>query len=420
MTMTKLFQERWRRANVTTIKYFKRLFNDHFLVFLVISFGGVVLGYRTLLTDSYAVRLWQSPWLAGGVALWLVIGLQFGQLVTYFKSADALFLMGSDRQIAADYLPRALALSFGYAVLWQIAAIGSVLPILWRMETMTICRLLLLCALILGYKWGMLVLARQALFLTAQARSFSENILRLRQLVGRLLLPWVVVLLVLTLPEALLIVVGLFFVLVLVAFGMRYRVTSIRAAHMAVNWPLAIAQATNHEQRVFRFYATFAEIPNQVKPIKRRQYLDSIIKRLTKQRAVMYRLYLIRFARDTDNLPLVLRLAGLGVVLVVALNQAPTWLVAVIAAAVIYLISFQLVPLYWDTQHKLWTRLMPLSPTVRQRGFMTFVQQILDFVSGALLVASLTHGWLSGLTTLVGVAGMRLFITQIYLPKQLK
>ena len=99
MAMTKLFAARWHQANHITVTYLKRLFNDHFLVFLVIAFGAGVLGYRELLTDPRYMQLWQSPWLIAAVVLWLVVGLQFGTLITYFKPADALFLMGSDQQL---------------------------------------------------------------------------------------------------------------------------------------------------------------------------------------------------------------------------------------------------------------------------------------------------------------------------------
>ena len=89
MAMTKLFASRWHQANHITVTYLKRLFNDHFLVFLVIAFGAGVLGYRELLTDPRYMQLWQSPWLIAAVVLWLIVGLQFGALITYFKPADA-------------------------------------------------------------------------------------------------------------------------------------------------------------------------------------------------------------------------------------------------------------------------------------------------------------------------------------------
>ncbi|WP_312041047.1 ABC transporter permease, partial [Leuconostoc lactis] len=166
--MTKIFESRWHQANHITITYLKRLFNDHFLVFLVIAFGAGVLGYRELLTDPRYMRLWQSPWLIAAVVLWLVVGLQFGALITYFKPADALFLMGSDQQLIKHYLPRAFAVSYGWAVVWQSAAIGLIVPILWQIWGVSSWRLALLWGIVLAYKGQLLLVARQRLFLTLQ------------------------------------------------------------------------------------------------------------------------------------------------------------------------------------------------------------------------------------------------------------
>ncbi len=418
MIMTNLFQQRWRRANKTTSKYFKRLFNDHFLVFLVIGFGGVVLGYRDLLTAPQYAMIWHAPWLVWLVAGWLTLGLQFGSLVTYFKPADALFLMGRDREIATNYLSRALALSFGYASLWQAAAFGSILPILWRMQQMTWARLLVLGGFVLIYKWGLLMLERQRLLLAQHRRQLSENLVQ--RLIVRGFVPMVGIVLVGFLPQRLLIGVGCLMLVVLVALTRYAHLSSKNAQTIAMNWPAAIAQAARHEQRVFQFYATFSEVPNQIKTIKRRRYLDGLMKRLTKQRDVMYRLYLIRLARDTESLPLVLRLTAIGMVLIAALNQAPLWLYPVIAAAVSYLISFQLLPNYFDTQRKLWTRLMPVTSHNRQRAYLTLMGQVLGVVGIGLVLSGLTQGWLPAAVVLFGVLGMRVFLMQVYLPKQLK
>ena len=83
----------------------------------------------------------------------------------------------------------------------------------------------------------------------------------------------------------------------------------------------------------------------------------------------MFRLYLIRLARDTEILPLIVRLLLVGVVLIIALKSAPLWLITTIAAAILYLMTFQMLPLYDDTHQNLWTRLMPVSKTERLKSF---------------------------------------------------
>ena len=418
MAMTKLFAARWHQANHITVTYLKRLFNDHFLVFLVIAFGAGVLGYRELLTDPRYMQLWQSPWLIAAVVLWLVVGLQFGTLITYFKPADALFLMGSDQQLVKHYLPRAFAVSYGVAMVWQSAVIGLIVPIFWQIVGMSGWRLALLWCIVLAYKGQLLLIARQRLFLTLQQ---SDHAWRryVQASIYRVVIPGGLLTLLLTVPQKWLGLVGLTLLIILCLAGYRYWLTATRAKSLAINWPIVIAQAQQHEQRVYRFYATFAEIPNQPRTIKRRRYLDGVIKTLTKRQSVMYRLYLIRLARDNDSLPLAMRLAVLGLLLVWALAQAPIWLVAVIAAAVMYLITFQLLPLYTNTQQTLWTRLMPVSPATQQQAFITLNQQLNGLVASLLVLASWPHGWATMGATLISVVVMWLFLSRVYLPKQL-
>ena len=45
MKINDLFVQRFVRAQNINIKYLKLLFNDHFVVFLLIAFGASVLGY---------------------------------------------------------------------------------------------------------------------------------------------------------------------------------------------------------------------------------------------------------------------------------------------------------------------------------------------------------------------------------------
>ena len=418
MAMTKLVAARWHQANHITVTYLKRLFNDHFLVFLVIAFGAGVLGYRELLTDPRYMQLWQSPWLIAAVVLWLVVGLQFGALITYFKPADALFLMGGDQQLVKHHLPRAFAVSYGVAMVWQSAIIGLIVPILWQIGGMSGWRLALLWCIVLAYKGQLLLIARQRLFLTLQQSNHAWR-RGVQAIIYRVVIPGGLLTLLLTVPQKWLGLVGLTLLIILCLAGYRYWLTATRAKSLAINWPIAIAQAQQHEQRVYRFYATFAEIPNQPRTIKRRRYLDGVIKTLTKRQSVMYRLYLIRLARDNDSLPLAMRLAVLGLLLVWALAQAPIWLVAVIAAAVMYLITFQLLPLYTNTQQTLWTRLMPVSPATQQQAFITLNQQLNGLVASLLVWASWPHGWATMGATLISVVVMWLFLSRVYLPKQL-
>ena len=48
MALNKLFMQRFARNQRTNLKYLRLLFNDHFIVFLMIAIGGLLLAYRQL------------------------------------------------------------------------------------------------------------------------------------------------------------------------------------------------------------------------------------------------------------------------------------------------------------------------------------------------------------------------------------
>ncbi|GMA70717.1 hypothetical protein GCM10025879_19630 [Leuconostoc litchii] len=124
----------------------------------------------------------------------------------------------------------------------------------------------------------------------------------------------------------------------------------------------------------------FAEIPNQPKIIKRRFYLDIFLYRLIKSKPAMLKLYWTRLARDTEILPLITRLIIIGMIIIGVLKSAPDWLIIGIAIIIVYLVNFQLLPLFSDTQKKLWTRLMPIPNSNKQQMFIRLHRTMNYFV----------------------------------------
>ncbi|MFH0349346.1 ABC transporter permease [Leuconostoc citreum] len=67
---------------------------------------------------------------------------------------------------------------------------------------------------------------------------------------------------------------------------------------------------------------------------------------------MMYSLYLLRLARGTELLSLILRLTIVGGLLIAALSTAPKWVILSIAGLMLYLVAFQLLPLFRETEQK--------------------------------------------------------------------
>ncbi|MCC7668162.1 MAG: ABC transporter permease [Leuconostoc pseudomesenteroides] len=371
MRIDSLFQERSRRAQKTNVRYLRLLFNDHFILFLMIALGAGILGYRDLLTAHQSVTYWHSIWWQAISIVWLLVGLQFGNLVTYFKPADRLYLFANDHDIIKSYLAMAMRLSICYASVWQMIFIAVIAPILWRMDVDNWSRLFFLIIFVISYKMLLLMYERDKLFLKSRRLTIAifEPDAIAEKILFRFLVPGTLLVFIIGLStdqSNVMVIIWLLFAGIVVRY---FAVTDSKSELFAIDWLRATAQAQAQQQRTLHFFALFAEVPHQPKTIKRRRYLDSLLKRLTKGQGSLFQLFLTRLARDTEILPLIIRLFLVGVVLVIALKSAPLWLIMIIAAAVLYLITFQMLPLYDDTQKNLWTRLIPISKVERLKSF---------------------------------------------------
>lgn len=371
MKVDSLFQERLRRAQKTNVRYLRLLFNDHFILFLMIALGAGILGYRDLLTAHQSVTYWHSIWWQAISIVWLLVGLQFGNLVTYFKPADRLYLFANDHDIIKSYLAMAMRLSAFYASVWQMIFIAVIAPILWRMDVDNWSRLFFLIIFVISYKMLLLMYERDKLFLKSRRLTIAifEPDAIAEKILFRFLVPGTLLAFIIGLStdqSNVMVIIWLLFAGIVVRY---FAVTESKSQLFAIDWLRATSQAQVQQQRTLHFFALFAEVPHQPKTIKRRRYLDSLLKRLTKGQGSLFQLFLTRLARDTEILPLIIRLFLVGVVLVIALKSAPLWLIMIIAAAVLYLITFQMLPLYDDTQKNLWTRLIPISKVERLKSF---------------------------------------------------
>ncbi|WP_349549432.1 ABC transporter permease [Leuconostoc pseudomesenteroides] len=371
MKVDSLFQERSRRAQKTNVRYLRLLFNDHFILFLMIALGAGILGYRDLLTAHQSVTYWHSIWWQAISIVWLLVGLQFGNLVTYFKPADRLYLFANDHAIIKSYLAMAMRLSICYASVWQMIFIAVIAPILWRMDVDNWSRLFFLIIFMISYKMLLLMYERDKLFLKSRRLTIAifEPDAIAEKILFRFLVPGTLLAFIIGLStdqSNVMVIIWLLFAGIVVRY---FAVTESKSQLFAIDWLRATSQAQAQQQRTLHFFALFAEVPHQPKTIKRRRYLDLLLKRLTKGQGSLFQLFLTRLARDTEILPLIIRLFLVGVVLVIALKSAPLWLIMIIAAAVLYLITFQMLPLYDDTQKNLWTRLIPISKVERLKSF---------------------------------------------------
>ncbi len=101
--MNEIFKKRrnlWYKQN---IKYLRYVFNDHFVLFLMILLGALVVQYINFL-QIHQLNLW------GKIILVILISLAsqiVGRLATFIESPDKVFLLTKEMEVRA-YLVKCL------------------------------------------------------------------------------------------------------------------------------------------------------------------------------------------------------------------------------------------------------------------------------------------------------------------------
>ena len=412
MNMRKVFKERFINAQKRNLRYLRLLFNDHFVLFLLIAFGGLVLGYREIFKQAEFNWVWHSPVTPFLIAFFLTLVFQIGKLVTYFEPADRLFFLGTDYFIATDYLCYALWSSFCFSMLWQYLAIVSILPIIIKLGELSIIKLITLIAFYLIYKLVILLLEKEQLF---QSSRLKMN--HMYYLIVYYLIPFLLLGFILSLSSSFfLVLINFFTVVFLLIILMNFR----NNHKVSINWKMAIEQAVKHKQLVYQFYAIFAEIPQQVKTIKRRRYLDLFLKLITRNQKALYRLYVVRLARDRDILPLLVNILLVGAILILLIPRTTIFLTMGIGLIILYLVTFQLIPLFKDTENTLWTRIIPIDISQRERIFMSLVYRMNLLVSAILVSCNFKNGLHQSITFVIILIAGNLLLSKIYVPHQLQ
>lgn len=424
MNAKALYYKRFRAAQKNNIKYFRLLFNDHFVLFLLIALGTSILGYRQLLTydtiSSFGKPcLWQVF-----IVLWLLLGLQIGSLMTYFKPADRLFLLSQDTNICHQYFKSALKVSVAVSATVQLIFVGLLVPILYQLYYESYDRIICLLAFLIVFKTFILVYERYKQLMISHSRMlmiFEPNSL-IEKVLFRFLMPMVFIVLILIVPSSMVFICTAILLIIAIFMIYLFSISKSLSYRVAMNWQNAIEYERKRQQRIQSFYASFADVPNKETVIKQRPIINWLIQPLTKSSTVMYRLYMLRFIRTQELFPLIGRLAFVGGILIYILKSAPLWLILVTSALFIYLVNFQFLPLYRSTQMNLWTRLIPVTDIQKERDFRKLARQLSIMTSLYFMICIvLGQNKLSDMA-LVGVSIIliNIIINSIYLPFILK
>ena len=184
-----------------------------------------------------------------------------------------------------------------------------------------------------------------------------------------------------------------------------------------LDWDYVISQESKRKQVLLRFFALFTQVKGVSNSVKRRAYLDFILKAVQKVPSKIWQnLYLRSYLRNGDLFALSLRLLLLSLLAVIFIEQS--WIATAVVILFNYLLLFQLLALYHAFDYQYLTQLFPLEKGEKEKG----LKQIVVGVGSVVLLLELLVGAVvfQEKIALLALVGAGLFLQLFYLPYQLK
>lgn len=399
--MKELFATRLKQHQKQMMRYLRYVFNDHFVLACTFLLGGVGLYY------SDFVKTLPANFLPGKVVILIVLVglLHVGTFVSLTKPADQVFLLPKEVQMQ-DFLNRAFRYSLWFPFAVLVLGAGFLMPLYVVSTQQSYWAFFPLVLLLWSLKVAFLYLRRYQLvqnpWLASRCYPLWLVTSGAMMAVALWFSPWL----------------GLIGSLLL---ALVYRELLLKRVKQPLAWDKMIATENRRLQRIYRFINLFTDVPQIATSVKRRKYFDGILALIPKDQGHSY-LYLFshRLLRGSDFGGLYARLLVLGSLLLYFVTER--WFSIGLGCLFLYLIGFQLAPLYNQFQYMVMTQLYPLPQKQKARA----LQQL---IVGLLLVAGLVFtlvscfvypDWMERAWLLGSFSSFSLIFGYLYLPRRLK
>lgn len=365
--MSNLFNKRRQRHFMMLLKYWRLVFNDHFVIALFFLFGALAYGYAQWL-PQLGTHLWWSRWL---LVAWFIVLAQVGRLATLVERPDPVFLLPMVGHMQR-YLRQAGRYSLALGELMTLAGTFVALPFALTTERLTMVDVvsIFLVAMLAKDSW-----LRLAQGMISQQWGQRRQWLHLAQW----LLPLVVAMVTW-------LVNPLWGLVLVIAIGANVDYF-FSPTKLTIDWRAAVKIEDDRMYSVYRFFNLFTDVPKVQGNVKRRSWANGLIRELTVPGHPWSYLYARGLLRNTDISGIVIRLTLLA--MVVAFVVPITWLNSALVVLFIYLIASQLMPLFDQFDGNVFTHLYPVPFAQRRADFSRLLVRVTALVAALIVLASL-------------------------------
>ena len=398
--MLDFFRLRRQRHQKKMMKYMRYVFNDHFVLVCLFLVGGLAFYYSNLLKALPTDFIWGLPIV--GVIWWAI--LPFGRLATLVEPADMTFLLPKEKEMGS-YLSQGLRHSIGIPFFIELLVCGALLPLVVLTNQVGFSTFFIYLAMLWSLKFANLRIQRLACYQNTKNSTF-------KLMFGWFLLSGGVIFISLYLGAIFGTILGL------ASASIFYVLTKEKGR--LLDWSKMIERENTRLHRIYQFINLFTDVPEIEAKVRRRKYLDGLLARITFKQENTYLYLFARGAlRGAEFGSLFFRLLIVGGVLLVSLNDFR--FIVGVALLFIYLIGFQMIPLYGQFDYIGATQLYPVAAKYKRAALQKLMGILLlaaafIFALCSFVQVSIEQSLLLFVVLLVAIG----LFSWLYLPKRIK
>lgn len=392
--MKSIFKNRQRTNFKKNSKYLPYVFNDHFILIVIILIG--YLAY--LYANNLKIILQIKPFILQVLIIFLLFfELHSFKFVTYLEKPDQNFLLPIINHINDSFVFATVYSLILPVFTFTFTAI-ILTPILHGINSsFNFLSILILIFGLTILQWAIFICFQQKIYGKIKDKGFliCKEIILVCTL-ALIFLPCDWLFLLITLTEV-----------ILLKFYDHLKPNSI----LQIN--IAISEEEKRQSRILRLFSLFIDLPNKQIPVKRRKYLDFF----KKFNSNLQNLFLLTFLRSGNYLGLFLRILIINYIVNFFVKD---FIVAiVINFTLLYLLLFQLIPIYQQTIDNIYINIFPIAKLKWQRFFRNWLNKvgyIYILLNVIIMILVSPEHYLIYLTYLIGGLILINLMTKIYFP----
>ncbi|API89092.1 hypothetical protein BKP56_07420 [Marinilactibacillus sp. 15R] len=402
MTVISLFKQRTAIYQKQLSRYMKYVLNDHFVLALLLLLGAGGFGY-----SNYVQTLSEGAVLPRIILVMIMtLVISTGTIATLMQAADVVFLLPLEQEVKKileknvwkSFILLAIPLSF-------VSAAAMPLLVVTLQIEFSNWPVFLATVLLLKY-FDLRVQYSAFLEKDHGKRRLMISIVKILSAVGMIFSIFVNL------------YSGLILAVLLVLAGTFY-LKRFYGNDKSLQWTIIIEKEENRLQKIYRFINLFTEVSFIEQHPNRLKWLDKWIEIQSRKNKDPHYYYIVRsFYRNQSYSGLVLRLTLIGILLILFIPG--TIIKLILTILFLYLIGFQLIPIYQQFKQNFYFQLYPVKETGKIKSIQRLIGEILSIVAIIFIGVNLTQEMSSSGIMFIGSLIFIYGFTIYYLPRRLR